>query len=272
MHQIWLGLYWILRCEMNIFWAYGICLRSYNEFYPLGLRDKLGCGPYSKYHMPRKCSFHNVKSNRGQAKFGAKQVCATRAARRVAVARHLVLRRGSAVGFGRLARSNARFGSVARSNARLKRKSAKDRGSSRACAAGRGPRARLRCAAAGLGRASRGRGAAAASENWARRAACGATRAPPTGPPRAGGGVRLSRAAQNEYSNLRGVGARRAPPPYPPLWQGGDRVAAVRTVAAFGQLASLMGRRGSVCVGGSIHGPHPPQNRVLILGPTAAVK
>jgi len=220
----------------------GFCLGSYNEFCPLGLRDKLGCGPYSKSHMPRKCSFHSVKSNRGQAKFGAKQVCATRAARRVAVARHVVLPRGSAVGFvggrarsnarfgsvarsnarfGNVARSNARFGSVARSNARLKRKSAKDRGSSRACAAGRGPRARLRCAAAGLGRASRGRGAAAASENWARRAACGATRAPPTGPPRAGGWVRLSRAAQNEYSNLRGVGARRAPPPIPPYGKAG---------------------------------------------------
>jgi len=259
----------------------------------LSPRGQIRCSSLGKSHMPRKCSFHSVKSNRGQAKFGAKQVCATRAARRVAVARHVVLPRGSAVGFvggrarsnarfgsvarsnarfGNVARSNARFGSVARSNARLKRKSAKDRGSSRACAAGRGPRARLRCAAAGLGRASRGRGAAAASENWARRAACGATRAPPTGPPRAGGWVRLSRAAQNEYSNLRGVGARRAPPPYPPLWQGGDRVAAVRTVAAFGQLASLMGRRGSVCAGGSIHGPHPPQNRVLILGPTAAVK
>ena len=48
------------------------CLGSYNEFCPLGLRDKLGCGPYSKSHMPRKCSFHSVKSNRGQAKFGAK--------------------------------------------------------------------------------------------------------------------------------------------------------------------------------------------------------
>ena len=25
LHQIWLGLYWILRCEMNIFWAGGVC-------------------------------------------------------------------------------------------------------------------------------------------------------------------------------------------------------------------------------------------------------
>ena len=62
LHQIWLGLYWILRCEMNIFWAYGICLRSYNEDYPLGPGDKLGCGPYSKYHCEMKSSFSWFKS------------------------------------------------------------------------------------------------------------------------------------------------------------------------------------------------------------------
>ena len=202
MHQFWLGLYWILRCEINIFWAYGTCFRGHIQVCPLARGDKIRCSSLGKSHMPRKSSFHSAKSNRGQAKFGAKQGFATRAARRVAVERHIVLRRSAAVGFGGLARSNAP----------LKRKSAKGRGASRACAAGRGPTARLRCAAAGLGRASRGRGAAPASENWARRAACGATRAPPTGPPRAGGWVRLSRAAQNDYSNLRGVGARRAPP------------------------------------------------------------
>ena len=54
LQQIWLGPYWILRCEMNIFWAGGICLRSYNEDYPLGLRDKLACGLYSKYHCEMK--------------------------------------------------------------------------------------------------------------------------------------------------------------------------------------------------------------------------
>ena len=41
LQQIWLGPHWILRCEMNMFWAGGICLRSYNEDYPFGLRDKL---------------------------------------------------------------------------------------------------------------------------------------------------------------------------------------------------------------------------------------
>ena len=54
LQQIWLGLYWILRCEMNIFWAGGICLRSYNEDYPLGPRDKLACGLFSKYHCEMK--------------------------------------------------------------------------------------------------------------------------------------------------------------------------------------------------------------------------
>ena len=69
LHQIWLGLYWILHCEMNIFWAYGILPWELQRI--LSPRAK-GCGPYSKSHMPGKCSFHSAKSNGGQAKFGAK--------------------------------------------------------------------------------------------------------------------------------------------------------------------------------------------------------
>ena len=47
---------------MNIFWAGGICLRSYNEDYPLWLRDKVECGFCSKYHSKMKSLFSSLES------------------------------------------------------------------------------------------------------------------------------------------------------------------------------------------------------------------